>query len=418
MHGTCPASGLVRESGVGIPHPSDARVYHRPDALQRFVHRAIVGGGVRQGPHRHVWNIAGDCVSPIWLEHSSKGEVIGFAPEVFIPWDDELEAPFDPIRETVPYRAVNPHVLYTAVPCRKCERCLKRRGRLWRNRCQDEIRVGVRSWFVTLTMNASTRWRFKALAMARLLEGGTRWADLSPRERFEEVNREMQRAFTKYVKRLRAPRTVVRRGEKVRLPGSRIRYFSVTEAHKDGTPHLHVVFHELRGGTLTKEQLQAEWGGKPWRLGFAKPVLIDETRAFNGACYLTKYLSKEMIGRPRASLKYGRPLEAAALRNGWVEKPRRSQPEAMAPVENEANDCWMTTDPEAMAELTRALRMPVSATPGADEGAELASSAEPMERESAKSCVTVAECFETERIRHYRRREAAWPPGRAVRLLN
>lgn len=417
MHGTFPASGLVREPGLGIPHPTDARIYHRPDALRRFVYKAIVGGAVRQGPHRHVWNIAGDCVSPVWVEHSSKGEVIGFAPKGCIPWDDDLVAPFDPIRETVPGRAVNPHVLHTAVPCRKCERCLKRRGRLWRNRSQDEIGYAVRSWFVTLTLNASSRWRCKALAMARLLEAGVVFNELSPRERFEEVNREMQRAFTKYVKRLRAPRTVERRGQKVRLPGSKFRYFAVTEAHKDGTPHLHVVFHELLGGTLTKEQLQTEWGGEPWHLGFAKPVLIDETRAFNGACYLTKYLSKEMLGRPRASLKYGRPFDALQLRNGWVERPRRSQPEALAPVENEANDCWMTTDPDVMAELTRALRKPVAATP--DEGAEGASPTDRTQREPVESRVAVAECFETERIRYYRQREVAGSSGlRSVVLLN
>ena len=158
-------------------------------------------------------------------------------------------------------------------PCRKCPTCLRNRARLWKRRCTAEIHASSRTWMATFTVGPAQRVRFKILAKRS-----------KHNEDFAAVAGEVQKEFTKWLKR-------VRKKSKVRF-----RYCLVVEAHKDGFPHLHALVHEGQG-KLTKRLMEREWQA----IGFTNFRLCDET----ASGYVTKYLLKSNLARVRASLRYG-----------------------------------------------------------------------------------------------------------------
>lgn len=153
-------------------------------------------------------------------------------------------------------------------PCRKCEPCLNNRRIDWYYRMLNEIQQSPRTWFGTLTISPHNRFLFS-------LRSGSR--------NFIDSHREISKEVTKYFKRLRKA-------------GYKFRYIVVTEAHKDGYPHLHLLVHELLT-PITKRTLQSEWC-----YGFSTFKLVEDRRA---AQYIAKYLAKDARTRIRASQKYG-----------------------------------------------------------------------------------------------------------------
>lgn len=170
--------------------------------------------------------------------------------------------------------------------CRKCEGCLAHRRRLWTARAVDEIEASDRTWFGTLTVAPMQRFQLRVIAERKhLRRGGESLSSLEPSEQFKLLAGELGKEATKALKRLR------------KNTGARFRYLLVTEAHKSGDPHLHILIHE-QDKPISKRQLEAVW-----KFGFSKWKLVDRDRG--AAVYVCKYLAKDALTRVRASLKYG-----------------------------------------------------------------------------------------------------------------
>lgn len=138
---------------------------------------------------------------------------------------------------------------------------------------------------ITLTFGPGIRERAEQRALARgCIEGS---------ERFVALQRELGRHVTMYLKRVR---------ERSQAP---LRLAVVTEPHKDGFPHFHVLLHE-QGQEVRWSLLSDEWFGKG--LGFCVVKLVDNDSP-RAAFYVAKYCAKAQAGaraRVRASIGYGR----------------------------------------------------------------------------------------------------------------
>lgn len=89
-----------------------------------------------------------------------------------------------------------------------------------------------------------------------------------------------------------------------------------TEAHADGFPHLHLLLHEYEGAA-TKRLLEEQWplGISHWRLVNAHDHKVP--------WYVAKYLTKSILAKPVASLRYGRPpLEVFTERSDAAAKSK------------------------------------------------------------------------------------------------
>lgn len=172
--------------------------------------------------------------------------------------------------QTYDYSDASIRTLYMDTACRKCETCGRNRSRYWAQRARAEIIASPRTWFCTYTINP--HWRF----MFSLRSGSTNFHDS-----YQEISKEI----TKYYKRLRKA-------------GFKFKYVCIAESHKDGYPHIHMLIHEV-SGPIPKRRLEGEW---PY--GFTNIKLVDSPQA---AWYITKYLSKDMRTRVRASQHYGAP---------------------------------------------------------------------------------------------------------------
>lgn len=164
------------------------------------------------------------------------------------------------------------------VRCRKCEPCMVKRSQAWALRALHETRNSLRTWFCTFTYRPDDRLRVKIRARG---------------ESFEQIAKVCSKDFTLYLKRLR------------KNTGVKFRYLLAFEPHKDGFPHLHALVHEDYD-PITKRQIQLEW-----KHGFSHVELAEPEHAF----YVTKYISKQMASRVRASLRYGVIDTASAIRN-------------------------------------------------------------------------------------------------------
>ena len=176
------------------------------------------------------------------------------------------------------------------VPCRKCELCLAYRQLDWRQRAMSEIRSYAKNWFVTLTFKPEAR---EQLFTEVVPEAERQGAD-TPMYRMLSQKRCAQKALSEvgdYLKRLRHH---MKTSPDLRGKSS-LRFFAVTEPHKDGYPHIHMLLH---ADALTARTIRK--GG--WKHGFISMKIVDA----EAAGYITKYLSKE-INSVRASINYGRP---------------------------------------------------------------------------------------------------------------
>lgn len=170
------------------------------------------------------------------------------------------------------------------VPCRKCPVCLEHRRRLWTARGIDEVRASSRTWFGTLTIAPETRFRCGLIARSEAATRGKDYGLLSASEQFKAIERVTSREVTLWLKR-------VRKNSKAKF-----RYLLVSEAHKDGFPHYHVLVQE-HGSEVSKRVLETAW-----RYGFSQFRLVDGEGPVG---YVSKYLAKSALTRVRASQRYG-----------------------------------------------------------------------------------------------------------------
>lgn len=171
--------------------------------------------------------------------------------------------------------------------CRKCKNCLAHRRRLWTARASDELKAAHRTWFATLTVRPDERFvaTMQASALAASAGHGT-WASMSSENQFRYLVKFLGGEIDKFLKR-------------VRKSGAAFRYLLVSEAHKDGFPHFHLLIHEA-ALPLTKRLLESNW-----RLGYSQFRLVNNSDP-RSAFYVCKYLAKSALTRVRASKRYGR----------------------------------------------------------------------------------------------------------------
>lgn len=174
--------------------------------------------------------------------------------------------------------------------CRKCDGCLAHRRRLWTARAVHEIDVAGRTWFGTLTVAPANRLRFQYLAERAC--GVSHIEALDASERFAALSAQLGKEATRFMKRLR------------KQVGP-FRYLLVTEAHKSGDPHLHMLLHEF-GQPIRKAAIESHWN-----VGFSQWKLVEQDR--RAAVYVCKYLAKDALTRVRASQRYGQATKLAFL---------------------------------------------------------------------------------------------------------
>lgn len=180
-------------------------------------------------------------------------------------------------------------------PCRKCARCLQFRQMKWRQRAITELMrthySGRRTWWITLTF--SPVHLAGIMAEARVASGG--YADL----------RDMDRAAYKHVQgyldRLR------------KASKASFRYLAIYERGEEhGRSHYHLLLHEKSGNPVLKANIENRWRSH------VHARLVHVTGRSSGlATYITKYATKTVEIRPRASLGYGR-IETRAQRGRHV----------------------------------------------------------------------------------------------------
>lgn len=251
------------------------RIVHHDKVVKLFI-RALQGGARRTSISTCEWAIHGNCRSP-WTT-----DVIGR------PRDPGTGTFHESRWHTFTGKAMTMRVTLTT-RCRKCDNCRKARSNEWRYRAREELRRAGRSWFGTLTLSPIAHYRMVSEARAYAASRAIPWNSLSDEERFKRVASASLKEVTRYFKRVR---------KESKVP---IRYMAVTERHKSGLPHFHVLLHEVELKPVRHATLSSQWtyGFEKWRL-----VPFDET--LKAANYVTKYISKEAVGRIRASQHYGK----------------------------------------------------------------------------------------------------------------
>jgi len=103
-------------------------------------------------------------------------------------------------------------------------------------------------------------------------------------DNFKRLLGECGRDVTLFLKRLR------------KTASAPIKYLVVSERHKSGVPHFHILVHEQRPNAVTHANLK-----HAWQAGFSHFKLADP----KAAGYVAKYISKDALARVRASEHYG-----------------------------------------------------------------------------------------------------------------
>ena len=278
------------------------------DAMARLIVRAQEAGGVRLSPSVTEWDVAGNCQQPVQRElHVRPGAPEGRDPvglflrsvrkefgepaSVRRVGGDRRLRPSPTIRVAtgarmpLDQRTKIPLTLRLTVRCRRCDACRRRRAMFWRLRAQAETQAAVRTWFGTLTLRPELHQQCVDRARTALAHQGVDFDALPFGEQFTERCKYSGELVTKYLKRVR---------KDAKMP---FRFLCVTEHHKSGLPHYHLLVHEAVEGSVKHATLRGQWDA-----GFCKWVLVQDLKQ---ASYLCKYLSKATVARVRASVAYG-----------------------------------------------------------------------------------------------------------------
>lgn len=258
------------------------------EEVERLAGKALAHGATRHSYRTVEWSVSGNCSEPITtVVHSNQ---TGNLKQV----TNKLVAA--PSGALVRKRVVKPRPMMQVilhVPCRRCSVCLQKKAYLWRHRAVWEIAQAERTWFGTLTLRPEEHYKVDLLAKTHERETlETDYVSV-----FDLRAREVGKMATRYFKRLR------------KETGQPFRYLLVNEIHDGkntspemrGRPHLHVLLHEFTGQPFRKELLQRQWPH-----GFSNWKLVENVKA---AGYITKYISKALDARVRASINYGTFLE-------------------------------------------------------------------------------------------------------------
>ena len=255
----------------------------RPEVVRRVQRIALANGGkVRTFTDGTLsrtveWDVAGRCESPVKVELSSRASANHGEKHVYV-------------QSTLN----RPNFVEMDVRCRKCPQCLRQRGIMWGYRAREEWNLAPRTWLATLTLDPGSHAHLLNAARHDLRKQGVDFDALPVDEQFLLIDAQGYAQIQLWLKSLR------------KNSGVPIRFLAVTEAHKSGVPHWHVLIHEK---DLEKPLRHAVLKGS-WKLGFDSYKLVADARA---ASYVTKYLSKEMRARVRASLRYGGGKTNAAM---------------------------------------------------------------------------------------------------------
>lgn len=192
-----------------------------------------------------------------------------------------------------------------AVPCRQCPQCVEIRRHSWIKRMLHEVEMASASYMVTLTLSTPARVQLRNECVARF---GT--MPPTSEERCLHVYKWVQL----YLKRLR------------KNTGATLRYCAITEKHKDGTPHIHLLIH----GDVSRQSIL----GTKWGHGFRDCRIV---RSDGAVRYLAKYLSKDALA-VRASRQYG-PLAVEAKARAGLELNATRKSSKASPK----GDAWQLT---------------------------------------------------------------------------
>lgn len=271
---------------------------------------------VAMGAASSAWQISGRCRRPksvtlIGRPLRKPGQLWQLVPQTGMPYFMDME-----------------------VACRGCPECLSRRAQVWKRRALAEWVSSPRTWLVTMTFHPHRHMEFLCAGMAEAGRQGVRWSDLSPDEQYRRLAREAGKDVQKYLKRVR------------KQTGTRFRYMVVSEPHKSGKPHFHMLLHEISAwGSVGERDLRLNWRG-----GFIRAKLVRDPA---GAGYAAKYLAKEKGARVRASLRYGQPPEAQVMATATSGSRQNVKTYAPQPPEDPSEwGIWEGETPTDQMDLT------------------------------------------------------------------
>lgn len=211
------------------------------------------------------------------------------------------------LQEVFPAGVVS-YAVILLVPCRKCEACKAVRAHFWAHRAEREFERAATTWLGTITLNPFHR--------QMVIAKSATWFHIHPDAKATVANEFRARCWamgievTKYLKRVRANE---RQRSGLLKP---LRYLLVAEEHADGFPHFHLLLHEARQFDFVHdEEYYLTKNGSvrvddkallktAWSFGYTQYKRAD----LIAATYPCKYLSKDMLWRVRASLRYGQDL--------------------------------------------------------------------------------------------------------------
>jgi len=231
--------------------------------------RALRSTGRRLSLTTVEWDISGRCESPATREIVSVNDTVYSA------------------QLGLRYRTNGFRRMVLTTRCRKCPRCLRLRSLEWSTRAVSEMRSASRTWFCTFTLSPQEHYACLMRAYQRLRKASVDPHELDAIREFRERSREVGVLLTRAIKRLR------------KNTGSKMRYLAVTERHKSGLPHLHLLIHE-QGEAITYREIVGEWPH-----GFPTVKLVKGDDYERSARYVTKYVAKNALTRIRGSLGYG-----------------------------------------------------------------------------------------------------------------
>lgn len=240
------------------------------DHVANLFRRALANGAKRQSATRVTWDLSANCESPYTNVHVGRVSRTNEHKHIIVQKGT---------RGTITVEIVT--------RCRKCDSCRKAKKSLWRYRVKYETHNALRTWFGTLTMSPEKHTWCVYSARAQV---GNAWNALSEEQRFKEVAAIALKEVTKYIKRFR------------KNSKAEFRYFLVTERHKSGLPHFHMLVHEVNADRQVRHKHLSE----AWDWGFERWRLLEPDNP-NQALYLCKYITKDVTSRVRASQRYGQP---------------------------------------------------------------------------------------------------------------
>lgn len=274
--------------------------------------RAMQSGAIVKSVSTLEWDVAGNgktaCSQPVFREYIG-GDAIAYD-----------------IRHDRSAGSKNKRSLEIWARCRRCHGCLEQRKLFWRHRARVEIANASRTWFGTLTCTPEWQVTAQYRAAIRLGRQGIEFHKLPRDEQFAERVKEISPQITLWLKRIRKQAAVdLRQQYRTRdncpeTSGKRcnchplknytvpLKYLLVIEEHlgggaQHGLPHFHLLIHEQdEDAPIRKRVLEAKW---PMGITHFRLIPSPDEGGNKFANYVTKYLTKSILCRARASLKYG-----------------------------------------------------------------------------------------------------------------